>query len=204
MLLEFQVLRPSSLREVAAVVVVAIEGWIFAFGLFGPTALVFGGVAGVLLQSLARKYRPIKVAILPAAMLGLVLGSAVLAGTFFVARFWLREDSRYRFTRAVVLFARRRPDGHNLRASLAVAVSRNTWRGPNSSVVVEKSRLRVLTLDESRGDSRQAKSPVFDSYGLLLSNKFGMGSWSEDGDNVQGDARAKNLSLKGVLYRFSE
>src|ERR1700735_3395508 len=76
--------------------------------------------------------------------------------------------------------------------------------GQPNWIAVETSRLRVLTLDESRGDSRQAKSPVFDSYGLLLSNKFGMGSWSEDGDNVQGDARAKNLSLKGVLYRFSE
>lgn len=79
--------------------VVAVKGWIFAFLAVGPAALVFGSVAGVLLQSLARKYHPLKVAILPAAMLGLVLGSAVPAANALVAWFWLRKVAQYNFTR---------------------------------------------------------------------------------------------------------
>ena len=102
LLLEIQILRPSSFREAAGIVVIVVKGWIFAFLAVGPSALVFGGVAGVLLQSLARQYRPIKVAILPAVMLGLVLGSAVPAVTTFVAWFWLGKDGRYNFTRDVL------------------------------------------------------------------------------------------------------
>jgi len=102
LLLEIQIRPPSSFREAAGILVVAVKGWIFAFLAVGPAALVFGSVAGVLLQSLARNYRPIKVAILPAAMLGLVLGSAVPAANTLVAWFWLRKDSRYSFTRDIL------------------------------------------------------------------------------------------------------
>jgi hypothetical protein len=102
LLLEAQLLRPSSFREVVAVVAVAVKGWIFAFGFVGPAAVVLGCVCGVMIQSLARKYRPIKVAIVPAATVGLVLGSVVPAVTILVAAFWVRQDSRHSATREIL------------------------------------------------------------------------------------------------------
>lgn len=73
LLLEFQTHRLSSFREATVITVLVLKDWIFAFVAVGPAAFVLGGVGGVLLQILARKYRPMKVAIVPAAMLGLVL-----------------------------------------------------------------------------------------------------------------------------------
>lgn len=102
LLLYIQLLRPSSFRGAAGIAVIVVRLWFFAFLAVGPAALVFGSMAGVLVQSLERRYRAIKVAILPAAMIGLLLGSVVPAVTIFVAWFWLREDSRYSFSKEVV------------------------------------------------------------------------------------------------------
>jgi hypothetical protein len=101
MLSAIELTRPFSFREAARIVVIAATGWIFAFLAVGPAALVLGSVGGVLLQSLARKYRSI-VVMLPAVMLGMVLGSAVPAVTIFVAWFWTRKDSRYHAAREVL------------------------------------------------------------------------------------------------------
>ncbi len=95
LLLFAQLDRPSLFRGVVAVAAMAVQGWIYAFGFVGPAAVVLGCVCGVMVQSLAQKYRPIKVAIVPAATVGLVLGTLVPAITIFVASIWIRQDSRH-------------------------------------------------------------------------------------------------------------
>jgi len=95
LLLEFQILRPSSFREIIATTVVALRGWIFAVVAVGPAAFVLGGVGGLLLQSLSRKYRSIKVAIASATILGLVLGGTVPVVTILVPYFFAPRDRFY-------------------------------------------------------------------------------------------------------------
>lgn len=67
----------SSIREAASIIVSVPVGWIFAVIPVGPVAFVLGGVGGVLLQSVAAKFRSMKIVIIQAAVLGLVLGSVV-------------------------------------------------------------------------------------------------------------------------------
>lgn len=105
LLLEFQITRITrlSFREILAILFVVLRGWIFASVAVGPAAFVFGGVGGLLLQRLARNCRSMKRAIVPAAMLGLVLGSAVPVVTF-VAVFWgtATKDPSYNLRKDIV------------------------------------------------------------------------------------------------------
>jgi len=91
--------RPSSFRGIFGLVATVVGSWIFAFVFAGPAAIVLGCVCGVMVQSLSRKYRPTKVAIVPVAAIGLVLGSLVPAITIFVGAIWIRQDGGHSATR---------------------------------------------------------------------------------------------------------
>ena len=78
LLLEAQVLRPSSLREVLTLIFITLKGWIYAFIAVGPTAIVLGAVYGVLLHILWPKLRSMKTTVIVSSFLGMFLGSAVV------------------------------------------------------------------------------------------------------------------------------
>jgi hypothetical protein len=101
LLLYIQLLRPSSFRGAAGIAVIVVRLWILAFLWVGLAALVFGSVAGLLVHSVERRYRAVRVAILQAGLLGLALGIAVPTVTTFVTWVCLRKDDRYNFIRDV-------------------------------------------------------------------------------------------------------
>ena len=70
----FRFIWPPSLRAVPRMI---FEEWTVASVGFGPPALLLGAVGAVILQKLNRYGRPMKVAILQTAVLGLILGCAV-------------------------------------------------------------------------------------------------------------------------------
>jgi uncharacterized membrane protein YeaQ/YmgE (transglycosylase-associated protein family) len=73
-LLDLFLIRPPSVRAASRMI---FEEWVIASVGFSPPALLLGAVGAVVLQRLNQQGRPMKVALLQTAVLGLILGSAV-------------------------------------------------------------------------------------------------------------------------------
>ncbi len=95
LLLEVEAFRPSSLRETAAIIMVVLKGWFFAFATVGPAAFVLGAIGGLLPRRLVRKHHSMKVVLVPTAVLGLALGIAAPLVVMIIGGIFGPRDGSY-------------------------------------------------------------------------------------------------------------